>query len=203
MYLPGAIAPSQAADMRARLWRMLEHRGAARDDPSTWSPGQATHLQNIRKRDTDPHDSSLVVDAVRRRLRRWQVDDQAELGTSACHLPHTRAVAAACPALAPRPPVPPAGRRDLRSQPVPVRGRRRATRRRDARAAWITAARRSLRRPPTAGGAHHAPTAGGLRAQSPVPARAQATRPTTAPIGRHGSWMPTATSTASPCASSS
>ena len=62
--LPGAVSPTDVAHMRERLWRMLEHRGAARDDPSTWSPAQATHLQNMRKRDADPHDSPVVVEAL-------------------------------------------------------------------------------------------------------------------------------------------
>ena len=62
--LPAAVPSAATERMRERLWRMLEHRGACRDDPSTWTPAAATRLQGMRKGDVAPHDSPTVVDAL-------------------------------------------------------------------------------------------------------------------------------------------
>ena len=62
--LPAAVPTAATERMRERLWRMLEHRGACRDDPSTWTPAAATRLQGMRKGDVAPHDSPRVVEAL-------------------------------------------------------------------------------------------------------------------------------------------
>jgi hypothetical protein len=50
--------------MRERLWRMLERRGARRDDRSTWRANAATKLHGLRRGDAAPHDSAPVVAAL-------------------------------------------------------------------------------------------------------------------------------------------
>lgn len=61
LHLPAAVPQDDVARMRARLWRMLEHRGAREGQPSTWSPAAATKLHGIRKGDLDPHDTVLCT----------------------------------------------------------------------------------------------------------------------------------------------
>jgi hypothetical protein len=62
--LAGAVERDAIDRMRERLWRMLEHRGAMRDDPSTWSSGSTTNLKGLRKGDPDLHDNRVVAGAL-------------------------------------------------------------------------------------------------------------------------------------------
>lgn len=62
--LEGAVSLDAVARMRERIWRRLEHKGAVRDDPSTWRPEQTFGLRNARKGDPDPHDSPVFTSAL-------------------------------------------------------------------------------------------------------------------------------------------
>jgi hypothetical protein len=62
--LQRAVAPDDVARMRERIWRRLEHRGAVRDDPSTWQAEQTFGLRTVRKADPDPHGCAVFTDAL-------------------------------------------------------------------------------------------------------------------------------------------
>ncbi len=64
VHLPGAVSAEAAAAMRERVWRRLERNGVVRDDPATWRPEHATHLQAIRRGDGAPADSEVVRAAL-------------------------------------------------------------------------------------------------------------------------------------------
>jgi hypothetical protein len=52
--IAGAMPEDVVAGMLARLWSLLESKGARRDDPSTWQPIFSTRLHAMRKDDPAP-----------------------------------------------------------------------------------------------------------------------------------------------------
>jgi hypothetical protein len=62
--LSGAVATADVDRMRERIWRRLEHKGAVRNDPSTWRAEQTFGLRTARRGDPDPHDSSVFTGAL-------------------------------------------------------------------------------------------------------------------------------------------
>ena len=62
--LRGVVAADEVARMRERIWRRLEHKGAVRSDPSTWSAPQTIGLRTVRRGDPDPNASTTFREAL-------------------------------------------------------------------------------------------------------------------------------------------
>ncbi len=72
LQLRGAVGRDAVEIMRERLWRLLEHRGARRDDPTTWTTSATTNLKGIRKGDPDLHDNEIVAGALDELMGEWR-----------------------------------------------------------------------------------------------------------------------------------
>jgi len=65
--LEGAVPSSDVREMYGRIWSLLEEKGFNQDDSSTWKPGPAGALHELKKGEFAPNDSPVVraaLDAV-------------------------------------------------------------------------------------------------------------------------------------------
>jgi hypothetical protein len=65
--LEGAVPSSDVREMYGRIWSLLEEKGFKQDDSSTWKPGPAGALHELKKGEFAPNDSPAVraaLDAV-------------------------------------------------------------------------------------------------------------------------------------------